>query len=76
MPATNSFPSLNRVPWLATSKALDPIPIAARSASHGRECAGEERSGARRSMTNRYQWLNAAERVQIGTLEAVSTWHS
>lgn len=26
MPARNSFPALNRVPWLAASKALDPTP--------------------------------------------------
>ena len=26
-------------------------------------------------MANRYQWLSAAERLRIGTLAAVSTWH-
>ena len=31
MPARNSFPALNRVPWLAASKALDPAPPPGRS---------------------------------------------
>lgn len=46
------------------------------SASQGRWWAGEQRTGARRITSSRYQRLSAEERVQIGTPAAVSTWRS
>ena len=65
--------------WNDSCRAgLPPAGVRCLSTAHGVMSSGavEQRPGARRSMANPYQWLSAAERVRIGTLVAVSTFHS